>query len=123
MQALHMLLVTDKYEALAGTGKCTIRKYPGTYYAGLTCGDNVVMHHAVNPDANDEPLATELLQVSAYAISNLDALLLCHARNHHSYVRPACDTHAKLKSHILSFYPVAENQAQVDLDPYIVIYF
>ena len=113
-----MLLVTEKYEALAGTGKNTIRRYPGTYYGGLSCGDNVVIHQVADPTTLDEPLATEMLRVSAYAISTLDALLSCHARTHHSYGKPECDTHAKLKAHILNFYDDAN-----ELDPYIAIYF
>lgn len=110
MQAMHMIRHSPYYATL--TGGCTIRKWDGKY-CGLQVGDNIVMNHSSDPQslAPDVVHATELLQVNAIALSDLETLLLENYEMEYTVE----DIHA--------FYPVAEGQERNPADLYCAIHF
>ena len=127
MRTLQMITVSDDYLPLAGTGKNTIRQY-STKYQALAVGEQLVMHHTDNPQTIGATAATELLQVSAIAISNLDRLIEHHGVRNHGIRIPSfgadySDAKVKLKEHILSLYPVPDGEQRNPGDLYCAIYF
>jgi hypothetical protein len=123
MQATQLITVMASernFSPLAGTGKNTIRKFAGKYI-GLQLGDNIIMHHTMDPKSQDvtQPL-TEILRVSSYAIGTLDNIIYAHGGCSHSMSNLDFDN---LKEHILSFYPLAEGEERNESQLYIAIYF
>ena len=122
MQATQLITIMPedtRFFPLAGSRFNTIRRFSGKY-TGMQVGDNVVMHHTLDPKTKDVAVPlTEILRVSSYAVGDLDNSVASHGMRHHS--RPS--KFGELKDYILSFYPLAEGEERNDGQLFIAIYF
>ena len=131
MLHVPMLIVSDKYQPLAGgAGGNTIRMFDGKYL-GMHPGDAVAMTYT---KAADQPAyVSERLIISAMAIATLDVLARAHGDANTDFwdldpetdIEGSYDPEAQIelfKAHIRSFYSAVPGSESEDV-LYVAIYF
>ncbi len=129
MFSRSILVESDSYHPLAGSGQCVIRQFSGKYN-GIGVGDDVIIRHCSDISLTDLPHATELLRVSAVAVGNLDDLVDCHGHKFHikdDITNYHFDGTDDIRNYIRGFYPVYTDEDENPIDDssqmYLAIYF